>query len=78
MKTVDILLGKLKAKGIEQAEILIVKVYEAAQETLPEVVASEEATQVERTLAGILIPVVAGFKAAVEKIADLNHDGKVG
>lgn len=78
MKTLDLLVAKLKQKGIEQAEIIIVKAYEAVQETLPEVIASEDASQVEKTVAGVLIPVVAGFKGAVEKLADLNKDGKVG
>jgi hypothetical protein len=78
MKSSEILLKKLKEAGVKDAEKVIVDVYSAFEAALPEVVASAEASSVEKSIAAVAIPVFAALKPAVEKIADLNADGKIG
>lgn len=77
-KALGIIGESLKEKGIAQAEVVIVKGYEALVESCSKIVASSETSQVEKTVAMVLAPVLSGFKDAVEKLADLNKDGQVG
>ena len=78
MKSLKIIVEKLKEKGIDQAEVTVVKLYEALQESLPVIVADSETSPVEKTVAGVVVPVLAGLKESVEKLADFDKDGQVG
>jgi hypothetical protein len=78
MKSLKIILKKLEEKGVQDAEKVILDVFGAVQESCPEIVADGETSGGEKAAAGVLIPVLAGLKPAVEKLADLNHDGKIG
>lgn len=78
MKSAEILLEKLKDAGVKDAEKIIVDLYGAIQAALPEIVAHPESEAAERAVAGVAIPVFAALKPAVENVADLNKDGKIG
>lgn len=78
MKSIDIIVAELKEVGVKEAEIVLTKVFEAIQTSLPKIAIDAEATSMEKAAAGVLTPVLMGLKPAVEKLADLNHDGKIG
>lgn len=78
MKSLKIIAKKLEEKGIADAEKVIVDVYKAIQESCPQIVVDSETTAMEKSFAGIALPVLASLNSAVEKLADLNKDGKIG
>lgn len=67
---------KLKAKGIENAEELIVDSFKALTEAAQET--ALEATGTEQMIAAVAAPILMGLKDQVERLADLNKDGAVG
>lgn len=78
MKSGEILIKKLEAKGIAGGELLAAKVIEAFEETFVEVAVSAEAEPVEKTIAAVLSPIFAGFKPSLNQLIDFNKDGKIG
>lgn len=76
MKLVQILKEEGEKKGLVIAEVAIVKVYETLEAVAPRLVAEGEG--VEKTVGIILSTALPVFKSAIEKLADLNKDGKVG
>lgn len=78
MKSGEILLEELKAKGIEGGEVVAQKFIEAFESALAKTVAHPETSQTEKTIAAVLSPVFVGFKPALSQLIDFNKDGKVG
>lgn len=78
MKSLSIIAKKLEEAGVKDAEKVIVDVFKAVQEACPAIVVDAETSPVEKSFAGIAVPVLAGLLPSVEKLADLNHDGKIG
>lgn len=68
--------AKLKAKGIANAEEVIYDSYKAIVEAAQETAVEGEGT--EKLIASLMAPVLAGFESEVQKVSDLNKDGKVG
>lgn len=77
-KVMSILTTKAKENGIETAEVAIVKAYSILEETCQAAVVDPETSQLEKTVCGGVAMALATFKEAVNKLADLNKDGKVG
>lgn len=78
MKSLSIVVKKLEDKGIKDAEKIVVDVFQGLQEACAATVADPETSAVEKTVAGIAIPVLGGLAPAIEKLADFNRDGHVG
>lgn len=76
----QILLAKLKAKGIADAEKVCMDVFTSVQESCVETVASVDpaATSVEKSVCAIATPVLAGLQGSVQSALDFNKDGKIG
>ena len=73
-----LLVEKLKAKGIDNAEKIAFDVFASLQESAAEAMIHPEAEQVEKTICGLAMPVLAGVQPAFEKLIDFDKDGKVG
>ena len=78
MKVLNNLVSCWKEAGIEGAELLIVKAYEGTNKAIAMTIADGEASATEKMVCGVVAPILLGFKAAVDSLADLNKDGKVG
>ena len=78
MKSLKIVLKNAKDAGLEQAEKAIVGLYGSLEKSCPEILADAETSSLEKTAAGILIPVLSSLKPSIEKLADLDKDGQVG
>lgn len=76
MKFLEILKEEGKKEGIEIAEVAIVKTYAILKATAPRMVIEGEG--VEKVVGGILSTALPVFEAAIQKLADLNHDGQIG
>lgn len=68
--------AKLKEKGIENAEEVIVDSFKALTEAAQET--ALEATGTEQMIAAVAAPILMGLLPQIEQIADLNKDGVVG
>lgn len=77
-KAAEIIVSKLKAKGIQDAEKVCSDVFSAVQEACPEIVAAAETTAFEKSTAGIAVVVLGALKPAIDKLLDFNSDGKLG
>lgn len=77
-KAVEIMLGKIKEQGIEGGEIVLMKLFEGLEQSMPLISADAETSSVEKMLAGVLAPVISGLKPAVQKAVDFDKDGLVG
>lgn len=77
-KVVNKLVAKAKAAGIENAEEIVVDLYKAVVEAVQETASEADTEATEKLICSIVGPVLGGFKAEVEKLADLNKDGKIG
>lgn len=73
-----IIVKKLEEKGIEGGELVAAKVFEALEEAMPAIVVDAETSSIEKTLAGVLAPVIGGLKPAFQKATDFDKDGQVG
>ena len=78
MKSIKIVLSNLKKAGVEQAEVICVKAFEAIENSLPEIAVDPETSPVEKGAASILATVVPVLKPHIEKLVDFDKDGKVG
>lgn len=76
MKLVEILKEEGEKKGLVIAEVAIVKAYETLEVVAPRLVAEGEGF--EKTIGVVLATALPVFKSAIEKLADLNKDGKIG
>ncbi len=76
MKIFDILKEEGKNEGIEIAETAIVKVFSVLKSTAARAVVEGEGS--EKVIAGFVSTVLMTLDSAVEKLADLNKDGKIG
>lgn len=76
MKLVEILKEEGEKKGLLVAEVAIVKVYEVLEAVAPRLVLEGEGF--EKTVGVVLSTALPVFKSAIEKLADLNADGKIG
>ena len=77
-KVVNKLVEKAKAAGIENAEEIVVDLYKAVVEAVKETASEADTDATEKLVCNIVGPVLDGFKSEVEKLADLNKDGKIG
>lgn len=75
-KIIEIIKEEGKKQGMEIAEVAIVKVYGVLEAVAPRLAIEGEG--VEKVVGGILATAIPVFKSAIEKLADLNHDGKIG
>lgn len=78
MKSVKIIVEKLKAKGVADAEKVVMDVFSAIEESVPAIAVDPATSAVEKGAVVVLGPVLMGLKPSVEKLADFNHDGKIG
>lgn len=78
MKSLKIVLESLKTKGIEHAEIVCVKAFEAVQESLPKILVDTETSAMEKGAATLLTTILPPLKASFEKLVDFDKDGQVG
>jgi hypothetical protein len=78
MKSVKIVVKKLEEKGVANAEKVVMDVFAAIQESVPAIAVDAETTAVEKGAMMVLGPVLSSLKPAIEKLADFNHDGKIG
>lgn len=78
MKSLKIVVKKLKEAGVEQAEKAIVAAFGAVEKAVPEIIVDAETSALEKTAAGILAPVLSSLKPQIEKLADLDKDGQIG
>lgn len=76
MKLLELLKEEGEKKGLVIAEVAIVKVYEVLEAVAPRLVVEGEG--VEKIIGSVLATALPVFKSAVEKLADLNADGKIG
>jgi hypothetical protein len=76
MKLLDLLKEEGEKKGLVIAEVAIVKVYEVLEAVAPRLVVEGEGA--EKIIGSVLATALPVFKSAVEKLADLNKDGKIG
>jgi hypothetical protein len=76
MKTAEILLEVAKEQGIESAEKVIMDAFKILEEAAPKLLlADDSAGKIIGTGLSIVLPAIKGV---VEKMADLNKDGKIG
>ena len=77
MKAVDIIKEEFSKKGLEGGELLLGKVIEALEAIAPRlaVEAEESAAKIVGSALSMGLPV---FKPTLEKLIDLDKDGKVG
>lgn len=78
MKSLKIVLAKLKEAGVSQAEKAVVEAFGAVEKAVPEILVDAETSALEKGAAGILAPVLASLKPQIEKLADFDKDGQVG
>ena len=77
MKTSEILARIGKENGIEELEVVIMRVHKCLEEAGPALLA--EGTDAAAKPVGMVLSVIApAMKPLVEKLADLNKDGKIG
>ena len=77
MKAVDIIKEAAKEKGIDLAEKAIMQAFEVLEVAAPKL-ALEADEAVAKTLGGLLSMVLPAIKPSIEKLADLDKDGKIG
>lgn len=77
-KAVEIIITKLKAKGVADAEKVCSDVFGAIQEAAPEIAVAPECSDLEKSTAGVAVLVLGALKPAIDKLIDFNHDGKIG
>lgn len=77
MKAVDILAEVGKEKGIESLELVIAQAIEAMEALAPRLAAEADEQAAKVIGSGMMIALPA-FKVVLEKLADLNKDGKIG
>jgi hypothetical protein len=78
MKSLKIIVKKLEEKGIKDAEKIVMDVFACIEESLPAIAVDPETSSIEKGSVLVLGPVLATLKPAIEKLADFNHDGKIG
>lgn len=76
MKLLEILKEEGEKKGLAIAEVAIVKVYETLEAVAPRLVVEGEGA--EKVVGSVLATALPVFKASILKLADLNHDEKIG
>lgn len=76
MKGLDILKEEAAKKGIKVLEKTIVDAFGILKSTATRMVAESEGT--EKLVGGILATGLSAFDSSIEKLADLDKDGKVG
>lgn len=78
MKSLKILVEKVKESGVEQAEVVCVKLFEAVEKTVTAIMVDSETTAMEKGAATILMTVIPALKPQFEKLVDFDRDGQVG
>lgn len=73
----EILKEVAKEKGIDLAEKAIMQAFEVLEAAAPRLAAESE-EPVFKTIGGLLSMVVPAVKPSIEKLADLDKDGKIG
>lgn len=73
---IQILKEEGQKQGLEIAEVAIVKAYSVLEAVAPRLALEGEGA--EKVVGGILATALPVFKSAIEKLADLNKDGKIG
>jgi len=76
MKFLDILKEEAEKKGILVLEKTIVDAFGVIKATASRLTLEGEGT--EKLVGGILVTGLSAFDSAIEKLADLNKDGKIG
>ncbi len=76
MKFLQILKEEGEKKLLVVSEVAIIKAYEVLEASAPRLVSEGEG--IEKTVGVILTTALPVFKTAIEKLADLNHDNKIG
>lgn len=76
-KTLDILVKHGKDQGIKDIEVVIMSFVKTLEAAAPELAIDAEETW-GKSLGGLSAMVLPAIKPAVEKLADLNHDGHIG
>ena len=74
---IEILKEVAKEKGIDLAEKAIMQAFEVLEAAAPKL-ALEAEESVAKTLGGLLSMVLPAIKPSIEKLADLDKDGKIG
>ena len=78
MKSLKIFVAKVKESGIEQAEVVCMKVFESIEKTATEVLVDVETTAIEKGAATVLMSVLPALKPQFQKLVDFDRDGQVG
>lgn len=76
MKFLEILKEEGEKKGIVVLEKVIVDAYSVLEATAPRLMIEGEGA--EKVIGSVLATALPVFKSAIEKLADLNKDGKIG
>jgi len=77
MKTLEIIAEEGKKKGIVVLEKTIVDGYAVLEASAPRLL-TEATDNLGKALGSILTLALPAFKPVIEKLADLNKDGKIG
>lgn len=73
-----ILVEKLKAKGVKDAEVVAMDAFGAFKEAAVDTIAHPEAETTERAICGVAVPVLTAFEPSMASLVDFNKDGKIG
>lgn len=77
MKAVDILKEEAEKKGIESAELVLAQALELIEAVAPRLAAEADEAPAKVIGSGLVMGLPV-FKPSLEKLIDLNKDGKIG
>ena len=78
MKSLKLLVEEVKASGIEQAEVVCVKLFESIEKTVSKVIVDAETSAVEKGAATVLMTILPALKPQFQKLVDFDRDGQIG
>lgn len=78
-KALSIIVTDMNEAGIENAEVLLSKMFKTLKDkSLPKIAVDPETNAVEKSAAGMGVMVLGGLEPAFNKLIDFDGDGEVG